>query len=82
VGVPHDSPRWHTRLDLVETRTKFRDPIGYFQSSGTGMTQCDKFRDRRCILLFINLICLPFHLNFCPKEGKILHSMYHHTPKN
>jgi hypothetical protein len=33
-------------LDQNETRTEFRDLGGHFASSGTGLTQRDKFEDR------------------------------------
>jgi hypothetical protein len=37
--------------DQNETRTEFKDLVGRFASSGTGLTQRNKFKDRHHILL-------------------------------
>jgi hypothetical protein len=42
--------------DQNETRTEFKDLVGRFASSGTGLTQRNKFKDRHHILLLKKLL--------------------------
>jgi hypothetical protein len=56
--------------DQNETWMEFRDLVGRFASSGTDMTQRNKFKDRQCILLKLYYVPPPLeNLHHDPRQN-------------